>query len=419
MREDLQAEQVYNRARADAFIWQRAKALGMSRKRFLQLMAMGAGVAISGLNPFRQTQPSIAAEAAGGTAGKVIKPTPPELFYDYEGIQKEMRWEAMYNRGYLVPNELFFVRNNSSTPSIDIKTWRLRIEGSGVSQPKEFSYDELLSFPSTSVIKAIECAGNGRNFFETVQGKKAKGAPWKLGAIGVAEWTGVPLREVLDRAGVKKTAQDVMPEALDEKKGRRPMSIEKAMAEDTLLVYAMNGQTLPPDHGFPFRVLVPGWLGAASIKWVGRIEVSEQPLYSPWNTESYILIGPEYPAKPPSEGTIITSRKVKSAFELAWDAELPASPHLLRGRSWSGEGTISKVEVSLDGGKTWEMARLHEPNLTQAWVRWDLDWQPRPGQYNLQARATDDRGNTQPLSVPFNEKGYLYSAVVNHPVTVR
>jgi hypothetical protein len=152
---------------------------------------------------------------------------------------------------------------------------------------------------------------------------------------------------------------------------------------------------------------------------VGRIEVSDQPIYVPWNTESYILIGPEYPAQPPSQGEIITSQVVKSAFELPWeDAQLPAGRNLPRGRSWSGQGKVTKVEVSLNGGKTWQQARLREPNIPFAWVRWDIDWSASPGQYQLQARATDDKGNTQPMSIPFNEKGYLYGAVITHPVTI-
>lgn len=410
LEKDVLNEQAYFHERTDEFIWRQAKAHGVSRKRFLQLMAFGAGAAMSGLPHLLIQKPARATEV-------VVKPTPPELFYDY-GSNKEMRWSAMYNRGYLVPNELFFVRNNSSTPHIDQNTWRLQVEGSGVSHSREFTYDDILSLPSVSVIRAIECAGNGRSFFETQQGQRASGTQWKLGAIGVAKWTGVPLRLVLERCGLKNTARDVMPIGLDESRGRRPMPIAKALGGDTLLVYAMNDQILPPDHGFPIRVLVPGWLGAASIKWVGRIEVSTEPLYSPWNTEDYVLIGSDYEPRPPALGTVITTQVVKSAFELAPDALLPAGRYLLRGRSWSANGKIARVEVSLDGGETWQTARLRKPNIAQAWVRWDIDWLAQSGHYNLQARATDEKGNTQPSAVPFNEKGYLYEAVVNHPVSV-
>jgi sulfane dehydrogenase subunit SoxC len=409
--EDLLDEHIYNQVRTDQRVHERAKAAGLSRRRLLQILTAGAGAAAVGGVGLRAVD-------AQTPTDLVVKPTPQEFFYDL-GSNKEMRWEVMYTRGYVVPNELFFVRDHSRSARLDAASWRLRVEGSGVSSPREFTYNEILALPSVSVMRFVECAGNGRSFFEAPYGKKAQGGQWKLGAIGVAEWTGVPLREVLDRAGLKRTAQDVMPEGLDELKVRRPMPIAKALADDTLLVYAMNGQILPPDHGFPVRVLVPGWIGVANIKWVGRIEVSEQPLSSAWNTESYVLIGPGYNPIPPAKGPVLSLQNVKSAFELLWDAELPAGRRLLRGRSWSSHGKIAKVEVSLDREITWREARLREPNIAQAWVRWDLDWDARPGGYSLRARATDERGNKQPASVPWNDQGYLYGGVVGHPVTVR
>ena len=409
--EGLLDEHAYGQVRTDQFIDAQARAAGVSRRRFLEIVTAGAGAAaIGGLRP--------RAASAQAPSDLVVKPTPPEFFNDL-GSNKEMRWEVMYSRGYVVPNELFFVRNHSRTARLDAATWRLRVEGSGVEEPREFTYDEILGLPSVSVMRFIECAGNGRSFFEASYGNKAQGGQWKLGAIGVAEWTGVPLREVLDRAGLRRSAQDVMPEGLDELKVRRPMPIAKALADDTLLVYAMNGQTLPMDHGFPVRVLVPGWIGVANIKWVGRIEVSEQPLFSAWNTESYVLVGPRYKRNPPAKGLPLSLQNVKSAFELPWNGELLAGRTLLRGRSWSGEGKISKVEVSLDREITWQTARLREPNIPRAWVRWDLDWDAQPGDYSLRARATDERGTRQPVIVPWNDQGYLYGAVVKHPVTVR
>jgi sulfane dehydrogenase subunit SoxC len=409
--DDLLNEATYRVVRADHAVSAGAKAVGVSRRRFLEIVTAGAGAAVIGGASPR----AVNAQSAGDL---VVKPTPPEFFNDL-GSNREMRWEVMYSRGYVVPNELFFVRNHSRTARLDLAPWRLRVEGAGVSNPQDFTYDEILAMPSVTVTRFVECAGNGRSFFEASYGKKAQGGQWKLGAVGVAEWTGVPLREVLDRAGLKRTAVDVMPEGLDELKVRRPMPIAKALADDTLLVYAMNGQTLPQDHGFPMRVLVPGWVGVANIKWVGRIEVSEQPLYSPWNTESYVLIGPDYKPSPPAKGPAISMQAVKSAFEIAWDAQLPAGRRLLRGRSWSSHGKIAKVEVSLDREISWQTARLREPNIPQAWVRWDLDWDAQPGDYSLRARATDEQGNKQPPIVPWNDQGYLYGAVVGHPVRIR
>ena len=425
--QDLLNEQVYDRTRTDELIWQRAKALGISRRRLMQLLAAGTGATTVSLLPTHQVKKVAQAQTTNTIAqdestSALVKEIRPEWFFQVEN-NLEMRWENMYNRGYLVPNELFFVRNNNPTPRIDPANYKLEITGDGVSNPRSFSYDEVLSMPSISVIRAVECAGNGRSFFQAAYGKEASGTQWKLGGIGVAEWTGVPMREVLSRAEVKSNAKDVMPISLDEKKIQRPIPIEKALAEDTLLVYAMNGNILPPDHGFPIRTLVPGWVGIANIKWVGGIQVSTSPLFSLYNTEKYILIGDDYPVSEELQATgvlgeIATEQKPKSAFELPWNGEIASGNRLLRGRSWSGQGTITQVEVSFDDGQTWQQARLREPNLPQAWVRWDLDWDARPGTYKLQARATDDRGMTQPERVPFNEKGYLYWGVATHSIAV-
>lgn len=409
-RKDMLNEDLYDAERENEFA-SKIASRQMHRREYFKLLTGGiAAAGMSGLVPPR---------VWGQDAKPILKDAPPEFFIR-NGSNLEMRWEAMYKRGYIVPTELFFVRNNSaSVPRIDPAKWRLQIHGSGVSRPQAFTYDELLSMPSVSVIRCLECAGNGRNLFQASHGKKIEGTPWNLGGIGVAEWTGVPLREVLERAGIKRAARDVMPEGLDEKKVKRPISVEKALTGDTLLVYAMNGQTLLPDHGFPVRMLVPGWVGIAHTKWVGRIEVATELLYSEYNTKKYVMIGNGYKPAPPAMGPMLTTQNVKSAFELPWDGEVPAGKHLLRGRSWSGEGSIRQVEVSTDGGSTWRRARLREPNIDLAWVRWDLDWEARPGAYKLQARAIDSRGRRQPDSIPLNEEGYGHWAVVSHPITVR
>jgi hypothetical protein len=155
-------------------------------------------------------------------------------------------------------------------------------------------------------------------------------------------------------------------------------------------------------------------VGVANIKWVGQIQVSREPLYSYWNTTTYILEGPAYPDPIP-----LTTQVVKSAFELAFNATLPNRRQVLTGRSWSGLSPIKRVDISTDGGASWRLARLLGPNLPHAWVRWEFPWgPPGPGAYTLQARATDWAGRTQPATVPFNTLGYLFSAVVKHPVTV-
>lgn len=352
------------------------------------------------------------------------KPTPDELFVHHDPVKwdevvAEMRWDQLRGRGYLVSNDRFFVMSWGEAPRIDAATWRLKIEGSGVERPLELTYDELLGLPSVSLIRYIECAGNGRAFFGEELGRESDSWPrWRLGGYGVAEWTGVPLRDVLALAGLKKTACDVMPEGLDAKKVQRPMPLEKALEPDTLLAYAMNGQPLSPDHGFPVRVVAPGWIGNQSIKWVGRIEVSESPIYSYFNTEEYVMIGPDYKPESHRAGPALSHTSIKSALELAWPAKLSAGRQLIRGRSWSPFGAIARVQYSLDRGATWQDARLREPNIPRAGVRWDFEWDARPGEHTIRVRATDDAGNAQPDQVPWNEKGYLFSAVVGHPVRV-
>jgi DMSO/TMAO reductase YedYZ molybdopterin-dependent catalytic subunit len=160
---------------------------------------------------------------------------------------------------------------------------------------------------------------------------------------------------------------------------------------------------------------VPGWVGIASVKWLGQIEVSDQPLFSPWNTTQYRMVGGDYPPDSPP----LTKQQVKSAFELPWDAALPAGCRMrLHGRSWSGDLPIKRVEVSTGDG-VWRRAKLEGPNPPESWVRWTLDWRPPgPGSYELAARATDWRGTTQPATVPFNTNGYQFWAIARHPVTV-
>lgn len=420
-REDSRDEGIYWEERRAEQLWRWAKDAGLSRRRFLNLLAGGSGAAlVSAYVPTRalaQTQSAPPAQSQPAKPQIHAKPTPPELFIPH-GTNQEMRWEAMYGRGYLMPNSLFFIRNHDPSPTIDVKTWRLKVEGPGVTRPLELTYDEILRLPSRSVICYIECAGNGRSFFRDVMEKPARGTQWRLGAYGVAEWTGVPLREILDRAGLKRSAVDVMPTGLDPRRIERPMSVAKALEDDTLLVYAMNGDVLPVDHGFPVRALVPGWIGIANIKWVGRIFVSEKPVFVEKNTTDYVLIGPNFPEHPPAKGPILTLQTLKSAMALPWPATLPAGQQLIRGHAWSPHGKIAKLEYSLDGGKTWAGATLREPNIPRAGVRWEFVWNAKPGEYTIMTRATDEKGNTQPETVRWNELGYEFSAAVRHPVKV-
>jgi sulfane dehydrogenase subunit SoxC len=375
---------------------------GLSRRRLLQV----GGASLTALSVG-----ATGATTAWATDGPIVKPTPDELFI-LRSTNAEMRWEAMRGQGYLTPIDRFFVRNHTGTPRIDPASWRLRVHGTGVRRELSVSYRDLLRLPSVTLTRFVECAGNGRSLFDTQQGQVATGTTWGLGAVGVARWTGVRLSSVLERARPTKAALDVMPVGLDSMAVRRPMPLEKALADDTLLVYGMNGRLLPPDHGFPVRVLLPGWVGVSNVKWVGSIEVSEEPLYSQWNTTSYRMFGPAYPDTP-----LLTTQVVKSALELPFPATLAPGRQVLTGRSWSAYGRIACVEASFDGGP-WQPVRLEARNRPLAWRQWSVPWVATPGNHTVRIRATDDRGHVQPDSVPYNEQGYLFGAVVSHPVVV-
>jgi DMSO/TMAO reductase YedYZ molybdopterin-dependent catalytic subunit len=352
----------------------------------------------------------------------INKPLPEDLLVRH-GNSAESRWDTVWD-GVRdrsdTPTDRFFVRNHTATPVIDASTWTLKLYGSALrgspnpEAPIELGYRDLLTLPRTTTRILMECTGNGRTLFATQQGEPAPGTPWGLGAVGTATWTGVPLRILLERAGVTETAVSVMPIGLDAdfvEDGinhgpvRRPLPIAKAM-DDVLVAYEMNGSALLPDHGFPARLVVPNWVGVASIKWLGAIEVADRELFSPWNTTYYRM-----------NDQPLTELIPKSVLELGWDARLAAgTTHILRGRAWSGSAQITSVEISVDDGRTWQSAELVDDG---PWTRWSFGWRPRHrGARTVLTRATDAAGNRQPDRTTANPRGYLFGAVVRHPVTI-
>ncbi|MFE9681022.1 sulfite oxidase [Streptomyces sp. NPDC006285] len=430
-------ESAYDRRRLRQWLAGEARADGIERRDLLRLLTAaglattatvaGTGSALAATGPTGPTGPTARAgdTAAAAVVPGIVKPL-PDAWFTARGTNAETRFEALAGTGHHTPTDRFFVRNHTSTPVLDADAWTLTVWGDGLAKGRtsEFTLDDLKRLPATTRSAFVECAGNGRSFFTTQQGQTVSGTAWTLGAIGVARWRGVRLGEVLRRAGLTRDAVDVLPRGLDADylladgtnlgRVRRPLPLSKAL-DDVLLAYEMNGEPLPADHGRPVRVLVPSWIGIASIKWVGDIEVSAQPLYSPWNTDFYRLFGT---AHPEGGSAPLTRQTLKSAFELPWNASLESgAEHRLTGRSWSGAGGIARVEVSTDGGATWRHARLHDAPRRADWVRWSADWRPAaPGAYTLLARATDTTGRTQPQTTVHNTQGYFFDAVVRHPV---
>ena len=326
--------------------------------------------------------------------------------------------------GFLTPNEHFFVLSEVGTARVDVQEYRLQIQGDAVDKSIVLTYDDLLSLPSRTLPAYLECAGNQRRLFTQEMGRTAGDVQWSLGGIGMAEWTGVALRDVLALAGLHSAAAHVNIKGLDsdapEGGINKPLTIEKALDPDTLLVYLMNGEILPADHGFPIRALAPGWVGANSVKWVGSITVSRQKMWVNRNTREYVYIGPQWPPSryAPARGAPIEEQNIRSSLALPWPATLPAGRQTIQGIARAASARVAAVEWSADGGAEWHAATLLEPVLKYAWARFEFQWEARPGPQTLMTRATDEHGNSQPDTIPFNEGGYMFNMIHAHPVTV-
>ena len=354
-----------------------------------------------------------------GDAKAWFKDTTPFIVHD-DGKSLEARLENM--EGLITPSHLFFVRNNSVSLDVDVADWRLSVTGDAVTHPLELTYDDIRKLPSRTLVSYLECAGNQRAMFDLVQGQAATGTQWQTGGVSNGEWGGVALGEVLKLAGITEQAVSVLLIGQDTESPeggfRRVIPVEKALHPDTLLAYTLNGTALPRDHGYPLRALVPGWVGSTSVKWLGRIVVSAERLWTRNNTTSYVLIGDDYPPEGEALGQVVTTQVIKSALALPWPAELRAGLHRIRGYAHSPVGPIRSVEWSLDGGRTWQDAAVREPQVQYSWAMFELEWDARPGEYTVMTRATDAAGNTQPPEIPFNKKGYLFNQPLPHPVRV-
>ena len=394
-------------------LWTLAQRRGFGRRRFLQLLVAGGATAVltaCGADPSGDDR----SEHPGW-----FKNTDPFIRHA-DGKSLEARLELM--DGLITPSSFFFVRNNSVSVDVDAGDWRLSIEGDGVTDPLGLSYDAIRRLPRRTLVSYLECAGNHRAMFDRVQGRPAEGTQWGTGGVGNGEWTGVALRDILELAGVRPDAVSVLLVGLDtespEEGFRRVIPVEKAMHPDTLLAYGLNGARLTRDHGYPLRALVPGWVGASNIKWLGRIVVSTEQLWTRNNTTSYVLIGDDYPPEGEALGRPVTTQTVKSALALPWPAELGAGSHRLHGYAHSPDGPITKVEWREGSGRTWRPASITDPQVQYSWARFEFAWEARPGEHTIMTRATDAAGATQPHSIPFNQKGYLFNQPVPHPIRV-
>ena len=347
-------------------------------------------------------------------------------------LNLEMPFSALDS--FLTPTKSFYVRTHFPIPAIDRDAWWLQVEGE-VEKPFAINYEQLVALGSVMAPVTLECAGNNRNFLEP----KVKGVQWRLGAVGTAEWTGVPLSTLLDRAIPKPNVCEVILEGTDggmledpksppgELKFARSIPLEKAR-RDVLLAHKMNGADLPPEHGFPVRAIVPGWYAMASVKWLQRIIVSDRPFtgyyqtidYAYWQRTDYAhwQRGEDI-----AELTPLTEMQVKAEIARPAEGEIVSanSNVRVRGAAWACDAEITKVELSMDGGATWNEAKLLGESTPNAWRFWQFDWQTpsEAGKLTLIARATDSLGRTQPVNRDPDRGTYMISHLLSIEVDVR
>jgi len=316
---------------------------------------------------------------------------------------------------WITPVNHFYVRNHMFEPaSFELNDWRINLGGE-VTSPATFTIADLHALPRHTVVNTLECAGNGRSF----QRPQVPGIQWGKGTVGNARFRGPRLRDILQKAELKTTGKHVMFHGADTVPGKVPpftrsIPIEKAMDENTLLATHMNDEPLSENHGFPVRALVPGWVGAASCKWLTEIKVLDKEFEGNFMKPGYRF--PNHPGKPgeainPDDTHPLTSLVVKSLIALPDDARLAGRSHKIQGTAWAGEADVVKVEISTDGGSTWKSAKLGHEKAKYAWRMWSFSWKaPESGDYTILSRATDSQGHTQPATAVWNPSGYFYNA---------
>ncbi|NOV02261.1 sulfite oxidase [Paenibacillus planticolens] len=308
----------------------------------------------------------------------------------------------------ITPEHLFYIRNHFPYPIIDMRTWGLQINGL-VNRPLYLRYHDLLQMHQVSIPVTLECAGEKRALFVP----KTRGEQWELGASSHAVWTGVRLMDILKAACILPNAMEVTFEGMD--KGvrtdmqgiftyMRSLPIKEALNPDLLIALYMNGKPLPFRHGYPARLIVPGWYGMASVKWLQRITIIDQPFKGPFQAVDYVYVNT---AKP------VETIRLNSTIAQPSDQQVLAKgEHLLLGTAISGDSPVLFVEVSFDNGMTWQPASWLDPHESYSWRRWCLKWTAtNSGTYDISVRATDAAGNVQPEIADWNEKGYGYNAI--------
>jgi sulfane dehydrogenase subunit SoxC len=323
----------------------------------------------------------------------------------------------------VTPVGLHYLLIHFDVPVVDAAAWQLEVGGL-VETPLSLSLEQLRARPRVELTATMECAGNGRTLLDP---RPSTSQPWVREAVGNATWTGVSLRALLDEAGVRDGAIEAVFTGLDRgvdggvlQDYERAQRLDESAIEDAVLAYEMNGQPLPPQHGFPLRLVVPGWYGMTNVKWLHRITLVDTPFDGYQQAQAYRLRrADEDPGAPVSRmlpRALLAPPGIPDFFTR--ERLLDPGPVTLEGRAWSGYAPIVRVEVSTDDGSTWSDAGLEEAASKWTWRRWTAEWNAEPGEYVVCCRATDAQGHVQPLEPVWNVGGYANNAVHRVAVTV-
>ena len=351
-----------------------------------------------------------------------IRPIQSRLIVHQEQPLNAEPPEDLLRQSFLTPQQHFFIRTHGSIPAVDPASYRLLITGL-VQRKRELSLDELRSMSSARTVTAtLECAGNRRAELMAVKPIPGE-VPWRADVIGTAKWRGVPLREVLQASGVEADARYVAFTGLDEAQfeGEKvhfgsSIALEKALSPDVLLAYEMNDEPLTPEHGFPLRVIVPGYIGARSVKWLREITLQERPSTNPYQARDYKLFPPEITAQTVdwSRAKPIEELILNTVITTPQEGEtVAAGPTRIQGYAITSAGSpIERVELSIDGGKTWTTANIVKRADPYAWCFWEVTVALSPGDRQIIVRAWDASKQTQPEDVKqlWNFKGYMNNA---------
>jgi len=313
----------------------------------------------------------------------------------------------------ITPPGLHYLLIHYDIPDVDPAGFRVEV-GGAVERPVTLTIDDLKERRHVAQPITFECAGNGR----ALLAPRPVSQPWLTEAVGTAEWGGTPLAPLLAEAGPSANAVELLFSAVDRGvEGGVPQAYERALpvgeVAHALLAYEMNGAPLPPQHGFPLRLVVPGWYGMQNVKWLTRITVLEEPFTGYQNAVSYRMYSADGEPGEPVTRMLPRSLMIPPGVPdfMTRVRQLEPAPVTLRGRAWSGHAPIERVEVSTDGGAAFNAAVLDPPLGPNAWRGWSFDWDAEPGEHVLSSRASDSAGNTQPLEPPWNLKGFANNAV--------